>query len=297
MFTTSHSRTRIILVLLSGILLFAACKKDDEEPDNNTIPTRPVTAQSSAYVTQLFDYSPAPGQFINTSSGNMEAAKGVLNGKTGLVSLGAYGGNIVLGFDHTVTNQLNKEDIIIYNNASTGYAEPGVVWVMRDSNGNGLPDDVWYELAGSATDKAGYRRDWIVYYSRPDVPTNDVPWMDGFGVKGVVKTNPYHKQPYYPEWVTKNTLILEGPLLPTTNINSTNPTFITSNAFEYGYADNTPGGDKLDIANAVDNRGNKVSLRGIDFIKVQTGIAYDLGWLGELSTEIKGIADISLEKL
>ncbi|UEG55169.1 cell surface protein [Mucilaginibacter daejeonensis] len=296
MFAISRSRTRIILVLSLAILLFAACKKGGEEPDN-TIPTRPVTAQSSAYVTQLFDYSPAPGQFINTSSGNMDAAKGVLNGKTGLVSLGAYGGNIVLGFDHTVMNEPNKEDIIIYNNASTGYAEPGVVWVMRDSNGNGLPDDVWYELAGSATDKAGYKRDWVVYYSRPDVPTNDVPWMDGFGVKGVVKTNTYHKQPYYPEWITKNTLILEGPLLPTTNINSTNPTFITSNAFEYGYADNTPGGDKLDIANAVDNRGNKVSLRGIDFIKVQTGIAYDLGWLGELSTEIKGIADISLEKL
>ncbi|MNF03871.1 hypothetical protein D3C80_2032740 [compost metagenome] len=63
-----------------------------------------------------------------------------------------------------------------------------------------------------------------------------------------------------------------------------------------GYADNKPGGDRLDIANAIDKDGKKVVLKGIDFVKVQTGIMADLTIFGELSTEVGGIADISLIK-
>jgi hypothetical protein len=289
------STYKIIVCLCFATLLMTACKKD-EQSDTPPGTERPVTAQSSAYVDQLFEYSPAPGQFINTSSGNNDAAKTVLGGKTGLVSLGAYGGYIVLGFDHTVIDQNGKEDIIVYNNASAGYAEPGIVWVMNDANGNGKPDDTWYELAGSATGKTGYSRNYSITYTRPATAGNDVSWTDSNGKSGSVKTNTFHTQPYYPEWINANTFALKGSLLPTSNINDTNPTFITSNAFEWGYADNTPGGDKLDIANAIDGAGNKVSLKGIDFVKIQTGIPYNLGWLGELSTDIKGVADISLEK-
>ena len=32
---------------------------------------------------------------------------------------------------------------------SGGSSEPGIVLVSKDTNGNGLADDEWYELAGS----------------------------------------------------------------------------------------------------------------------------------------------------
>ncbi|WP_295769421.1 cell surface protein [uncultured Mucilaginibacter sp.] len=289
-----------ISILASGVVLLSSCSKKDEQTPTDpeaTQPIRPVTDQSKAYVTQLFSYNPAPGQFINTSVGNTEAAKSVLNGKNGLVSLGAFGGSIVFGFDHTVLNVDGKEDIVIYANAATGSAEPGVVWVMQDTNKNGLPDDSWFELAGAATNATGYVRNYQVTYTRPDPVTGDVKWKGSLKDSGLVKTNTFHKQPYYPESITAASYTLKGTLLPSTNIDANNPSFITSAPFNFGYADSTPGGDKVDIGNAIDDKGNKVKLNGIDFIKVQTGIQFNLGWLGELSTEVRGIADISLEKL
>jgi len=285
-----------LLAALCMAALLTACKKDGGDTAETSNTGRPVTASSSAYVTQLFSYNPAPGQLINTAAGNQDAAKSILNGTQGLVTLGAYGGSLVLGFDHTVLNRDNQDDFITYNNATTGFSEPGVVWVMADDNRNGQPDDTWYELAGAAQNLTGYSRNYAITYTRPATATADVPWTDNRGNKGLVKTNTYHQQAYYPDWITANTYTLTGTLLPSSTVNDTNPTYITSNGFTFGYADNTLGGDKLDIANAVDAQGNKVALKGIDFVKIQTGIAYNLGWLGELSTEVKGVADLSLVK-
>jgi hypothetical protein len=286
---------KLIIATLAVSTLLTACKKDDNEIQEQVANIRPVTAQSNPYVTQLFSYTPAPGQLINTTNGNNDAAKTIL-GTKGLVCLGAFGGNIVLGFDHTVINQDNKEDLMIYGNAFAGFAEPAVVWVMQDSNNNGLADDTWYELAGSAEGTSGLSRNYSVTYTRPASATADVTWTDNKGGSGVVKTNTFHKQAYYPEWITANTYTLTGTLLPSTNISTSSSGIVTSNAFAYGYADNTAGGDKLDIANAVDAQGKKVTLKGIDFVKIQTGIPYNLGSLGELSSEISGVADISLIK-
>lgn len=292
----NHPAKRSLLAAFCVAVMLSACKKDNADITATTDTGRPITVTSSTYVTQLFSYNPAPGQLINTTAGNADAAKTVLNGNQGLVTLGAYGGSLVVGFDHTVINRENQDDFIIYNNAATGFAEPGVVWVMADDNRNGQPDDTWYELAGAAQNLPGYSRNYAITYTRPGSATADVPWTDNRGNKGSVKTNTYHQQAYYPDWITTNTYTLTGTLLPSSNINDTNPTYITSNAFTFGYADSTPGGDKMDIANAIDAQGNKVALKGIDFVKIQTGIAYNLGWLGELSTEVKGVADLSLVK-
>jgi len=295
--TIFNNTNKFLLTLLAASTLLTACSKDDNEnPEPEKVAAiRPVTAQSNAYVTALLGYTPAPGQAINKGIGTPDAAKTIL-GTKGLVSLGAFGGNIVLGFDHTVINQDNKEDLMIYGNAFTGFAEPGVVWVMQDTNNNGLADDTWYELTGSAEGTAGIVRNYAITYTRPTAGTGDVSWTDNRGGSGVVKTNVFNTQPYYPQWITTNTYTLTGTLLPTTNINTSSSGIITSNAFAYGYADNTAGGDKVDIANAIDAQGKKVNLKGIDFVKIQTGIPYNLGALGELSTEVSGVADISLLK-
>lgn len=69
-----------------------------------------------------------------------------------LLSLGAYGGYITVGFDHTVPNVPGQYDFKIYGNAYYdafgtltgklgGSSEPGIVLVSKDVNGNQLPDD------------------------------------------------------------------------------------------------------------------------------------------------------------
>lgn len=281
-------------LLLITVVIFNGCKKESDIDASKEAPVRPVTSNSNAYVTTLFQYQPAPGQLVNTNAGTTASAESIL-GKKGLISLGAWGGSIVLGFDHTVINEPGKDDIVLFGNANSFFAEPGVVWVMQDENGNGKPDDTWYEVAGSEYGKEGYIRDYAVTYTRPN-PAGDVSWTDNKGNTGVVKTNSAHIQPYYPAWITADSYTVSGTLLPKRNIDDSVPTFIKSLPFEYGYADNAPDGDKIDIDKAIDKDGKKVSLKGIDFIKIQTGIQYNMGWLGELSTEVQGVADISLYK-
>lgn len=246
------------------------------------------------YVTTLFEYCPAPGQFINKAPGNLESAEGIL-GKKGMVTLGAWGGYAVYGFDHAVVNQPEKEDVIIYNNAMSSFSEPGIIWVMQDENGNGKPDDIWYEVAGSEFGKAGYKRNYSITYYRPASADDDVPWKDSEGKEGLVKKNTYHKQAYFPQWIQGNSYTLTGSWLAE-KVDRTNPSNILSLAYDWGYADNTYGGDRIDIANAMDETGKKVVLNRINFIKIQTAVVADMGWLGELSTEIIGIADLSMVK-
>lgn len=258
---------------------------------NVGVPTVPITPTSNMYVTNMFEFLPAPGQNTNKSLGSIAAAES-LKGKKGLVSLGAWGGYIVLGFDHTVINEPSKEDIIVYNNAQSNFAEPAIVWVMQDENGNGLPDDTWYELKGSEFGKEGYVRNYEVTYTKPAVG-GSVAWRDNKGQTGTVNIFSASFQSF-PDWLTVNEYTLKGSLLPTTGIKPGG--LITSMPFGFGYADNIVGGDKLDIANAIDKDGNSKSLSGIDFIKIQTGIQANLGALGELSTEVVGVADLSLVK-
>ena len=243
------------------------------------------------YANQLFEYTPAPGQFINVSPGNLASAKTVLGVKNGLVTLGAFGGSIVLGFEEPVLNK-EGDDLVIYSNAFANFAEPGVVWVMEDVNGNGKPDDTWYEIKGSEFGKEGYMRDYTVTYTKPDLETAEIPWKDNLGNTGTVKTNSSHEQSYFPLWLNSNEYTLTGTVLPATNISSGK-----SMSFEKGYADNaSAGSDKIDISDAMSKSGEAVNLNSIKFIKIQTGILADIGSFGELSTEIKGVENLSLSK-
>lgn len=256
---------------------------------------RPITETSQVYVSQLLEYLPAPGQFINKNPGNLASAEGLV-GKRGLVSLGSWGGSVSYAFDHTVLNNEGEHDIIVYGNAMSNFAEPGVIYVMQDDNGNGLADDIWYEIKGSADAQEGIIRDYKITYFKPAAVEDDIAWEDNKGNNGFVEKNNFHKQAYYPEWIEEASYSISGTILSDRNIDMSNPSYITSSAFEYGYADNTAGGDRIDIADAIDAKGNAVLLSGIDFIKIQTGIQASMGWLGELSTEVAGIANLSLLK-
>lgn len=262
---------------------------------------------ASAYSDKVWEFRPAPGQFVNENytAADMEQACGyaqrVLSGnytegKSEYVSLGGFGGYIVVGFDHSVPNGAGA-DFTVKGNAYAGSSEPGVVWVMQDENGNGSPDDTWYELKGSEEGEKTTVRRYSVTYFRPAAGHN-VRWTDNLGGTGYIERTVLHTQDsYYPAWVGESHYTLRGTCLGLRNSYDPASGFWTNAEYDWGYADNL-GSDtsemetSFDIGNAVQADGSAVSLGHIDFVKVQTGVNGKSGSLGEISTEVLGFRDL-----
>lgn len=310
-----------VAALMAGALLLPSCDNEDSTTpppaDDNF---RPATGTSSARCDRVYEWTPAPGQFINEpATGTLDtpeaaAAWAETQLSKGLaVSLGGFGGYIVAGFDHSVEASADGGyDFAIggnaFFNAGTGKGgsnEPGIVYVMQDTNGNGLPDDTWFELAGSDTAASTTIRDYAVTYTRPSAPAMPVEWTDNRGGSGTIDyLATFHKQDYYyPAWVKADTYTLRGTCLAAQNTLDESTGFWNNSAYGFGYADNMgsdstaalegfPQANRFRIADAIDSAGNPVGLRYIDFVKVQTGVNAKSGWLGEVSTEITGIIDL-----
>ncbi len=272
-------------------------------------------AGSKADFNEVYEYLAAPGQFINENytATTMEAAIKVAKEnmeKNSYVSLGGFGGSIVIGFDHSIENGASH-DFGIYGNPFDNSSEPGIVWVMQDENGDGLPNDTWYELKGSETGKAETIQDYAVTYYRPEAPGMDVQWKDNQGKSGKIEYLQFHQQEfYYPAWVKANSYTLRGTCLKSRNHIDSDTGYWVQPSYDWGYVDNySPNTDMLgkssklkananifDIDNAIDYAGKPVRLSYIDFVKVQNAVNAQSGWLGELSTEVFGFFDYSMMK-
>ncbi|MBI6117675.1 hypothetical protein [Salegentibacter maritimus] len=258
---------------------------------------RPKTENSSKYISEIIEYKPAPGQYINKTYGSLESAEKLVGGKSAILSLGAWGGYVTFTFDHTIENREDAKDFVVYGNAMGGLSEPGIVKVSFDENGNGLPDDTWYELAGSAHQKEETILNYQLTYTNPKKYAN-VPWEDNQEDQDSVMVNPYHSQNYYPLFIEeKDKMSFNGTrVYPKVSLEG----FASIDALEWGYVDNfdadynTYAGNAMDLDWAVDDNMNPVALRGVDFISVYTGAQGNVGWLGEISTEIKGALDLSM---
>lgn len=305
-----------MLAMLPTVL--AACNKDDvvtpsQSPDMPGL--RPITETSSAYQNKVYEYTPAPGQFINDTqiagfSGNETTPElaceyaGRRLREQNLVSLGSFGGYIVVGFDHSIVNSHKRYDIAIKGNAISTSNEPGIVWVMQDENRNGLPDDTWYELKGSEYDDTSTNHNYSVTYFRPDGPGEPVRWKDSEGAEGSISYLPLlHRQEYYyPAWITANSYTLTGTCLKAANYEDKTTGKWVNPPYGWGYVDNQ-GSDTLDalkqvvgfrIDNAVDCNGQKVNLPYVDFIKVQQAVMAVSGQIGENSCEVLWIGDAGM---
>lgn len=280
-----------------------------------------IYAQNSPFISTIFEYCPAPGQFINTVYGGPAAAQSLVGTTKGIVSLGSAGGYLIGGFDHTITNHPDNPygiDFTVFGNANAYSSEPAAVYVMKDENQNHLPDDTWYLLAGSDSYFSTSVKDYEITYQNPGSnAASDIPWADNQGNDGFLLANSFHLQPYYPlddSFPNINNIqyTLKG-LKIEARVDSSNTSFIITQKLPFGFADNTPrnlsyqgwepdnpytpevegtGGDGFDISWAVDELGNPVTLDGIDFIKLQTAVNQQAGWLGEMSPEICGIVDV-----
>lgn len=279
---------------------------------------RPVGAASGDRFNKVYEYLPAPGQFINegfTARTMEEACKYAQERLDAVkfVSLGAFGGYIVVGFDHSIAND-GSYNIAIKGNPYSGMSEPGIVWVMQDENGDGLPNDTWYELKGSEYGAPCTISNYAVTYFRPEAAKRPVSWKDNAGNTGTVDyLAAFHSQEsYYPLWVETESYTLRGTRLEARNYDkSGNGTFWVNPDYEWGYADNFSKIDRLSgddnagaaasanhfkISDAVTFDGKEAKLQYIDFVKVQSGLNAKSGWLGEVSTEVFDFQDYNILK-
>lgn len=230
------------------------------------------------------------------------------------LSLGAYGGYITVGFDHTVPNVPGEYDFKIYGNAYYdtfgtltgklgGSSEPGIVLVSKDVNGNQLPDDEWYELAGSEYTSSATIKNYTITYHRPTSILDKVKWTDNQGNEGYVNRNDFYTtNSYYPLWIEENEMTFHGSRLKNNAVNEPRedmPEHWVGYCYPYGYADNHPNNtekSKFQIDWAVDKNGHPVQLDGIDFVRIYTAVNQNTGWMGEISTEIQAIEDLHFGK-
>ena len=281
----------------------------------STLKTTVKVAQESStyskYISQVFDYLPAVGQFTNKLPAYVDgdtqtemtakAGKALIGEKPSMITLGGYGGYVVFGFDHTILNQKDKRDFKVLGNGFAGSSEPGIIMVAYDKNKNGKPDeDEWYEIAGSEYSNPTTIKNYTITYHKPTVEDSKatpeyIKWEDNQGKSGYKAKNTFHKQSYYPLWFGQNQLKFSGSLLAS-NYTEKNGIW-TGKQLAYGYADNAANNSEdsnIDIDWAVDKNGNPVKLMGIDFIKVYTATNQEAGWLGEISTEVAGAYDLHL---
>ena len=286
----------------------------------------------SPYISRVYEYCPAPGQFVNempryeegdTYSDMLQKTEESISGTNDImITLGGYGGYVTFGFDHTVINVPDMMDFRIWGNCfyellqpekKGGSAEPGIVMVSYDRNCNGLPDDEWYELAGSEYYSEETRHGYEITYHTPQpdrvivadednslIDVNYIEWHDNIGSRGYISKNLFHSQDYFPKWIAEESITFTGSKLANNaeDISGYGAYYVLY-SYPWGYVDNHPNEyadlNSFDISWAVDKNGIPVDLPGVDFIRVYTGVNQYCGWLGETSTEISRAQDLHIE--
>ncbi|NDP19456.1 MAG: PKD domain-containing protein [Paludibacter sp.] len=286
-FPTIHQSIGFSLVFF---LLLISCKGNEPET-------------SSDYISEVFEYVYAPGQHANLA---LESDKlnfiGIPKSDKGFLYLGGFGGFVVAGFNHDVKNNEGADfEVYALQGASP---EPAVVYVMQDVNGDGKPNETWYELKGNQFSKTK-RNYWVRYYKALS-DTNNIKWKDSDGIKGELISG-YGKTSSSKWWwshTTTDSITFHGTRLPDSYDNSSSGGAelwnVPAGRFTWGYAENMKGFDfdaeiganKLDISNAIDSLGNEANLSTIRFIKVQTGVFQQAGWMNEVSSEVRGAKDL-----
>ncbi|MCM1005327.1 MAG: PKD domain-containing protein [Prevotella sp.] len=299
-----------------------------------TLASAATLTAGSPFIAKVHEFCPAPGQFINTlpevtadmlEADVIAAVEEQIAGdeRPGMISLGAFGGYVIFSFDHPIVNVAGQYDFKIFGNsfaanqaADGGSSEPGIVMVSVDENGDGIPNDPWYELKGSEHDNPETYKNYTITYKRPSQldKAEDILWTsnDASRPAGTVNSNKFHTQPYWPVWL-KDAEVLEftGTRLPDNAYDqSGNGSYWVQRFFQGGgYVDNlpdfiqdpeegyiaNPNNPGFNIEDAIDSDGNKVKLDRIDFIKVYCAMNQMCGQLGETSTEICGGRDLHPE--
>lgn len=281
-----------------------------------------------ADVVQPSWYRPAPGQHVNDPLFNDPTLAlgapvgGGLSapGNTSIVSLGGFGGELVLGFSQRVMddpcNPMGLDAIVFGNafyvngNETRRWGEPGTIEISLDENGNGEPDDAWYLVrfpglaqvpqtnVGSVTwdDDAGTA-----------LPPANIDWYPASAPSGTMTTGGVLLGAPFTSLVVENSddTIEDfrglADMTPTLALGGAGPSVLYTtpdNPYVVGVDEDSGGGDAFDIAWAVDvATGAPAHMEGFDFIRVRTGPDVVTPIFGEVSTEIDAVSDVTPDPL
>lgn len=259
----------------------------------------------SRFATVVHDYDPAPGQWIGDPEFNNPArALGApIGGGTlfadlsKLVSLGGFGGSIVLGFDRTIWDHPWNAfgmDCIVFGNAlhvglnpNVRFGEAGVIEISRDLNRNGLPDDPWYLIPGSSLpDPLGQRQNG--HYLLPEDPFAEPPLVNPFTNGDEAWFGYADLSPVLRLGDTDGDNLIEDPDADPDLFYAT-----PDDPLAVGITAGSGGGDAFDIAWAIDPvTGAPANLEGFDFIRITTAVDSQLIALGEVSVELGGVSAV-----
>lgn len=268
--------------------------------------TGDIESDYDYYPNRIYDFVPAPGQYVaqygETKDKALNQVYHELSGGSGNVYMGAFGGYMVVGFDHTIINRPGYCDFTTQYGG--GNASPSIIWVAYDANGNGVADeDEWYEIRGSEyggendlgmqsytysttrganeNGEGGYF--WTTQDGKTGYVTDPIP-----GIEVAVPTWVLDEESYTLSGRQLNPILKEGD------------PFFAALPFPWGYAANQPNGSNqaaIDIDWAVDAEGNSVKLPGIDFIKVVNALQGKRSMMGEYRYQVKSIEDLHLQKV
>lgn len=278
------------------------------------------SADGQAMVNRVYEYMPAPGHQVNgyiivgesypADCSHEQACDSVWAhfSRMWSVSLGGQGGYLIAGFDHSVPNSemgngKSDYDLCIKGNPFSYQSEPGIIWVSQDDNGDGLPNDQWFELAGSEYGSENETLEYAITYYRPAERKSATGWRDCFNQTGYIPyLNYWNPSPFYWQpWVEGSEHTYFGSRLKDRSTYQNGISDIPP--YDWGYADNL--GDFIDgpagkmgyykISNARTWDGNPANLAYIDFVKIQTAQTGSTPNLGEISTEVYYIGDCHLQ--
>jgi len=290
----------------------------------------------SPFATRVLEYRPAPGQFVN--DGNFNDPIRALGPPVGaglfepsnesVVSLGGFGGFIVLGFDHTVEDDpLNPMglDAIIFGNAffvggnpNRRWSECATVEISLDENRNGVADDAWYLIPGSHLPPPERYLAYVVWdddLADGIYPPSEASWIpegrDGvwatsaytlrdalFAAVIVINPSPSPDREGIHGYADHSPTVVLGDfdadgLVDDSSIAPEEFYIRPDDPFEVGISAGSCGGDALDIAWAVDAAtGEPANLPGFDFIRITTANATVSIAFGEKSAEIDAVSDV-----
>ena len=187
-----------------------------------------------------------------------------------MISLGGYGGYVIVGFDHPVINmhtydfEIQGNAFVSDQNSHGGSSEPGIVMVGVDADGDGVPSngDRWYELAGSEYNHPRTQHDYTITYYRPDEgkprdPSHVDPFLNDTtyirwtsndltpdSVSGYMSRNTADNQPYWPLWMQdQETLTFTGAKLRCNAVDqggNDGSSYFVQYFYDWGYVDNLP---------------------------------------------------------
>ncbi|HBG41924.1 MAG TPA: hypothetical protein DDZ96_01030 [Porphyromonadaceae bacterium] len=210
------------------------------------------------------------------------------NGYQGLI-IGSWGGYATFQFDHTIADVPGKTDLEI--NATYANADVPTVYVGYDRNQNGKPDeDEWYEIKNNDYGMEDIPEYEITFtYLKIDIVTNEKKaniyfgWKDNqetpqegevaynmtykkaLTIEGTLSTKGFFPGYYMKDKESKEVVLLDGWKSSFSRKGKRITKDVTGSVYRYQKLN-------VDIAMAVNTKGEPVDLPGIDFVKVRKSV-------------------------